>query len=182
QQSYIPFDTSRVLFILGGAFTGLDEIAASRLRGGRMGFGAPMAEPAAMEKGYLPEDMVRFGFIPEFVGRVPVIMETKELDRGELVRVLTEPKNALVAQFQALFRLEGLDLVFDDDALLAIADGAIERGTGARGLRAVLERLLGPVMFEFGHLDSVGEVRVTAASVSGAATPDLIPRRRARPA
>lgn len=182
QQSYIPFDTSRVLFILGGAFTGLDEIAANRRRGGRMGFGAEAENEARMEAGYLPEDMVRFGFIPELVGRVPVIMETKALDRDELVRVLTEPKNALVAQFQALFAMEGLELVFEDDALLAIAEGAIERGTGARGLRAVVERLLGPVMFEFGHLGKVAEVRVTAAAVSGAEAPALIRRRRARPA
>ena len=182
QQSYIPFDTERVLFILGGAFTGLDEIANNRRKGGRMGFGAEVVEQIQGEEGYLPEDLVRFGFIPELVGRVPVIMETKALERAELVRVLTEPKNALVAQFQALFRLEGLELSFDDEALLAIADGAIRRGTGARGLRAVVERLLRSVMFEFGNMDEIGEVRVTAAAVSGTATPELLPRRRARPA
>ncbi|HHU02388.1 MAG: ATP-dependent Clp protease ATP-binding subunit ClpX [Christensenellales bacterium] len=151
QQEFIQLDTTNILFILGGAFSGLDEIIKNRLGGRSLGFGAQAVSSGdksdELLKQVQPEDLVRFGLIPELVGRLPIIAALDELDEDALIRILTEPRNALVRQFQYLFSLDGVELKFTSDALKAVAQQAIERKTGARGLRAILEDILLDTMF-----------------------------------
>lgn len=160
-QEFIRLDTSNILFIVGGAFVGLDKIVESRVSGGSMGFAANLRASKDIPMGELldkihPQDLVKFGLIPEFVGRIPIITHVDELDEADLIRILTEPKNALVRQYQKLFDLDNVDLRFTPDALKAIASQAIERKTGARGLRNVMEKIMLDIMFK---LPSMPEVR-----------------------
>jgi len=152
-QEYIEVDTSNILFICGGAFVGLDKIVGERTGRRAIGFGAAERKPEKGERGrggadVRPEDLVKFGLIPEFTGRLPVITTMKELSEDDLVRVLTEPRNSLVKQYQKLLAMDGVDLRFDDGALKALAKAALARKTGARGLRAEMERLMTDVMYE----------------------------------
>ena len=167
-----------MLFIVAGAFAGLEEIIGARAGKKGIGFGAPLGALAEDELGYgdvMPEDLLKFGLIPEFIGRLPVITTVSHLDRPALMQILTEPKNALVKQYQKMFHLDGVDLVFEDDALEAIADQALERGTGARGLRAIMEEVLLPVMFELPSREDIASAVVTADVVREGGQPTLIP-------
>jgi ATP-dependent Clp protease ATP-binding subunit ClpX len=180
-QEFIQIDTTNVLFICGGAFAGLEKIIEHRIGRSGMGFGAVLrvktdkttADPFAE---VMPEDLLKFGMIPEFVGRLPVITSVHNLDREALIRILTEPRNALVRQYRRLFELDGVDLEFTDDALEAVADQAILRGTGARGLRAILEEVLMSVMYEVPSRKDVERVVITSESVLENVNPTLVPR------
>ena len=168
QQEYIRLDTSNILFILGGAFVGLDKIVEQRLRGRSMGFGAKIhdvAEETALLAQVQPSDLVKFGLIPEFVGRIPIITFVEELGEEDLVRVLTEPKNALVKQYQKLFSLDDVTLRFTQDALQAVAATAIKRKTGARGLRNVMEHAMMDIMYNLPSLENVRECVINAAVI-----------------
>ncbi|WP_394938200.1 ATP-dependent Clp protease ATP-binding subunit ClpX [Psychromicrobium sp. YIM B11713] len=177
-QEFIQIDTTNVLFIVAGAFAGLEEIIGARAGKKGIGFGAPLGTLSGEEMSYgdvMPEDLLKFGLIPEFIGRLPVITTVSHLDREALIQILTEPKNALVKQYQKMFHLDGVELSFEDDALDAIADQALERGTGARGLRAILEEVLLPVMFELPSRDDIASAVVTAEVVRDGGQPTLIP-------
>ncbi len=179
QQEFLQVDTTNILFICGGAFAGLDKIIAQRGKGSAMGFGADVRDPDEKSVGQHfkdlePEDLLKFGLIPEFVGRLPVIATLEDLDADALVTILTEPKNALVKQYQRLFELEDATLTFTEDALNAIAKKAIERKTGARGLRSIMEDILLDTMFDLPGLDSVDEVVVNEEAVSAEAKPLMI--------
>ena len=176
-QEFIQLDTTNVLFIVAGAFAGLEDIIAQRLGKGGIGFGSPVASKrneAELLAQVRPEDLHKFGLIPEFIGRLPVVATVDPLDASALVRILTEPKNALVKQYQRMFELDGVGLEFEDAALEAIAGLAVERKTGARGLRAILEDVLGPVMFDVPSDDAVTRVIVTKESVFGEAPPRVL--------
>ncbi|MDO5646505.1 ATP-dependent Clp protease ATP-binding subunit ClpX [Paracoccus sp. (in: a-proteobacteria)] len=179
QQEFLQVDTTNILFICGGAFAGLDRIIAQRNKGTAMGFGANVKENDDRGVGELfkvmePEDLLKFGLIPEFVGRLPVIATLTDLDEDALIIILTKPKNALVKQYQRLFDLEGVKLTFTDDALTAIAKRAIKRKTGARGLRSIMEDILLDTMFDLPGLDSVDEVVVNEEAVENAASKPLL--------
>ena len=179
QQEFLQVDTTNILFICGGAFAGLDKIISQRGKGSAMGFGADVRDKEARGVGEIftelePEDLLKFGLIPEFVGRLPVLATLEDLDEEALVTILTQPKNALVKQYQRLFELEDTDLTFTDDALKAIAKRAIERKTGARGLRSILEDILLNTMFELPGLDTVAEVVVNEEAVNSDAAPLMI--------
>ena len=179
QQEFLQVDTTNILFICGGAFAGLDKIIAQRGKGSAMGFGADVRDPSEKSigehfKDLEPEDLLKFGLIPEFVGRLPVIATLEDLDEDALVTILTAPKNALVKQYQRLFELEDTKLSFTDDALGAIAKKAIERKTGARGLRSIMENILLDTMFDLPSLDSVEEVVVNEEAVTSEAKPLMI--------
>jgi ATP-dependent Clp protease ATP-binding subunit ClpX len=179
QQEFLQVDTTNILFICGGAFAGLEKIIAQRGKGSAIGFGAEVKEPDARGAGDMfkqlePEDLLKFGLIPEFVGRLPVIATLEDLDEDALVSILTEPKNALVKQYQRLFEIEGVDLAFTDDALKAIAKRAIARKTGARGLRSILEDILLETMFELPSLRGVEEAVVNEEAVTAGVKPLLI--------
>ncbi|MCI2393995.1 ATP-dependent Clp protease ATP-binding subunit ClpX [Aliiroseovarius sediminis] len=179
QQEFLQVDTTNILFICGGAFAGLDKIIAQRGKGSAMGFGADVRENDDRGVGELfqelePEDLLKFGLIPEFVGRLPVIATLEDLDADALVTILTNPKNALVKQYQRLFELEDAQLTFTDDALKAIAKRAIERKTGARGLRSIMEDILLDTMFDLPGLENVDEVVVNEEAVSSDAKPLII--------
>ncbi|MFS4438981.1 ATP-dependent Clp protease ATP-binding subunit ClpX [Paracoccaceae bacterium GXU_MW_L88] len=179
QQEFLQVDTSNILFICGGAFAGLDKIIAQRGQGTSMGFGADVKEPDARSAGDLftelePEDLLKFGLIPEFVGRLPVIATLTDLDEDALVTILTEPKNALVKQYQRLFDLEGVKLTFTEDALAAVAQKAISRKTGARGLRSIMEEILLDTMFDLPSMEGVEEIVVKDDVLKGEAKPLLI--------
>ena len=179
QQEFLQVDTTNILFICGGAFAGLDKIIAQRGKGSAMGFGADVRDNDERGVGEIftdlePEDLLKFGLIPEFVGRLPVIATLEDLDEDALVTILTQPKNALVKQYQRLFELEDTELQFTDDALKAIAKRAIERKTGARGLRSILEDILLDTMFELPGLDSVTKVVVNEEAVISPAAPLMI--------
>jgi ATP-dependent Clp protease ATP-binding subunit ClpX len=180
-QEFIQIDTTNVLFICGGSFSGLEKIIEQRVGKSGMGFGAVLRvksdRPAA--DGFaevMPEDLLKFGMIPEFVGRLPVITSVHNLDREALIRILTEPRNALVKQYQRLFELDGVDLEFTPDSLEAVADQAILRGTGARGLRAILEEVLLSVMYEVPSRKDVERVVITGPVVLEHVNPTLVPR------
>ena len=180
-QEFIQLDTSNVLFIVAGAFAGLEKVVAERVGRKGLGFGAEIESAKDREAQnlfaqVLPEDLVKFGLIPEFIGRLPIVATVENLDRESLVRVLTEPKNSLVKQYERLFDMDGAQLTFEKDALDVIAEKALARGTGARGLRAIMEELLVPVMYELPDQDNIAEVVVTAASVRGEAGPKLVER------
>ena len=179
QQEFLQVDTTNILFICGGAFAGLDKIISARGKGSAMGFGADVRDNDERGIGEVftdlePEDLLRFGLIPEFVGRLPVLATLEDLDEDALVTILTEPKNALVKQYQRLFELEETTLTFTDDALSAIAKRAIERKTGARGLRSILEDILLDTMFDLPGLESVTEVVVNEEAVVSDAAPLMI--------
>lgn len=178
-QEFIQFDTSNVLFIVAGAFAGLEKVVQERVGKKGLGFGADVtsANDEDMKDPFrdvLPEDLVRFGLIPEFIGRLPVIASVTNLDEDALVRVLTEPKNSLVRQYQHLFDMDGVRLAIDDEALRAIAAKAISRNTGARGLRGIMEEILVPVMFEVPERDDVAEVIVHKECITDSAAPELV--------
>lgn len=180
-QEFIQFDTSNVLFIVAGAFAGLEKVVQERVGKKGLGFGAEVtsANDEDMKDPFrdvLPEDLVRFGLIPEFIGRLPVIASVTNLDEDALVRVLTEPKNSLVRQYQHLFDMDGVRLTIDDEALRAIAAKAISRNTGARGLRGIMEEILVPVMFEVPERDDVAEVIVHKECITDGAAPELVER------
>jgi ATP-dependent Clp protease ATP-binding subunit ClpX len=180
-QEFIQIDTTNVLFICGGAFAGLEKIIESRVGNSGMGFGAVLRVKTGKVTAdafadVMPEDLLKFGMIPEFVGRLPVITSVHNLDREALIRILTEPRNALVRQYRRLFELDGVDLEFSEDALEAVADQAILRGTGARGLRAILEEVLMSVMYEVPSRKDVERVVITAESVLEHVNPTLVPR------
>jgi len=165
QQEFLQVDTTNILFICGGAFAGLEKLIAQRGKGSSIGFGADVKEEEKISvgeslKNLQPEDLLKFGLIPEFVGRLPVIATLTDLDEEALVTILSEPKNALVKQYQSLFEMEGSKLSFTDDALKAIAKRAIVRKTGARGLRSILEDILLDTMFDLPGLVGVDEVVV----------------------
>jgi ATP-dependent Clp protease ATP-binding subunit ClpX len=181
QQEFLQVDTTNILFICGGAFAGLDRIISDRLQGKSIGFGAHVAAPEERRVGEVlracePEDLLRFGLIPEFVGRLPVIATLEDLDETALVKILTEPKNALCKQYARLFDMEGVRLRFTDDALSAIARRAIERKTGARGLRSIMEGILLDTMFELPSLEMVEEIVVDGDVVSGKKEPVQVMR------
>ena len=179
QQEFLQVDTTNILFICGGAFAGLDKIIAQRGKGSAMGFGADVRDNDERGVGEIfkdlePEDLLKFGLIPEFVGRLPVLATLEDLDEEALVTILTEPKNALVKQYQRLFELEEAKLTFTDDALTAIAKRAIERKTGARGLRSILEDILLDTMFDLPSMSDVSEVVVNEEAVTSDAKPLMI--------
>ncbi|MEX5247572.1 UNVERIFIED_CONTAM: ATP-dependent Clp protease ATP-binding subunit ClpX [Kocuria sp. CPCC 205295] len=179
QQEFIQIDTTNVLFIVAGAFAGLDEIVESRAGKTSIGFGAPVEQilnpQKAMHSGtVLPEDLLKFGLIPEFIGRLPIIAALDELTTEDLVRILREPKNALLKQYRKMFELDGVELSFTDEALTAIAQKADERGTGARGLRAIMEEVLLPVMFDLPTLEGAAQVIVEAECVTDGVEPQIL--------
>lgn len=171
QQEFLQVDTKDILFICGGAFAGLDKIISERGRGTTIGFGADVREVEEKDAGEMlakveAEDLVRYGLIPEFIGRLPMIATLENLDEDALVTILTEPKNALIKQYQKLFEMEDAELKFTDDALKAIAKKAVEKKTGARGLRTILENLLLDTMFELPDMEDVKEVVVSEDTVN----------------
>jgi ATP-dependent Clp protease ATP-binding subunit ClpX len=176
QQEFLQVDTTNILFICGGAFAGLERIISDRLQGKSIGFGAHVAAPDERRTGEVlrhcePEDLLKFGLIPEFVGRLPVIATLEDLDESALIKILTEPKNALTRQYGKLFEMEGVRLSFNEEALSGIAKKAIERKTGARGLRSIMENILLDTMFDLPSLDNVSEIVVDGDVVAGAKPP-----------
>ena len=185
QQELIHIDTTNILFICGGAFVGLDKIVADRIGKKGIGFAAEVGQSAEHDEDYLmeqvmPQDLHKFGMIPEFLGRIPVITATRELTEDDLVSILTQPRNALVKQYRRMFELEGVELVFEDDALTEIAHQAIARGTGARGLRAICEATLQDTMFDLPSDLDITKVIVTRESVGGAQPPRLVTKAHAK--
>jgi ATP-dependent Clp protease ATP-binding subunit ClpX len=183
-QEFIQIDTTNVLFICGGAFAGLEKIIESRTGRQGMGFNAVLRPASETTEGFaevMPEDLLKFGMIPEFVGRLPVITSVHNLDREALIRILTEPRNALVKQYQRLFELDNVELHFTDDALDAIAEQGIIRGTGARGLRAIIEEVLLSVMYEVPSREDVGQVIITREAVLEHVNPTIVPRTKRGP-
>jgi ATP-dependent Clp protease ATP-binding subunit ClpX len=176
QQEFLQVDTTNILFICGGAFAGLERIIGNRSRARSMGFGAEVSGPDDRKTGELlkevePDDLLKFGLIPEFIGRLPVLATLTDLDVGALVRILKEPKNALVKQYQKLFEMEDVRLTLVEDALKSIAEKAIKRKTGARGLRSIMEGILLDTMYELPSMGGVSEVVVNKEVVEGRAQP-----------
>ncbi len=184
-QEFIQIDTTNVLFIVAGAFAGIDEIVKQRVGKKSLGFTSELAAETSTDDDIfsqvMPEDMLKFGMIPEFIGRLPVFTSVAALDQEALVQVLTEPKNALIRQYQKLFELDGVELEFTQDALAAVAEQAVLRGTGARGLRAILEDVLLTVMYDVPSRQDVSRVIVNAEVVLNNASPTLVPREVAPP-
>lgn len=179
QQEFLQVDTSNILFIVGGAFSGLEKIIASRGKGTAIGFGADVRSKENQRIGELfsqvePEDLLKFGLIPEFVGRLPVIATLADLDEEALISILTEPKNALVKQYAKLFEMEGVRLRFSDDSLKAVAQKAIKRKTGARGLRAIMEGILLDLMYDLPSMQNVEEVIINAEVVDNGVPPIIV--------
>ena len=180
-QEFIQIDTTNVLFIVGGAFAGLEKIVEGRAGKSGVGFNAPLRTAEEREASdtfadVMPEDLLKFGLIPEFIGRLPVITSVSNLDKKALVQILTEPKNALVRQYQKLFELDGVELDFEGEALTAIAELALKRGTGARGLRAIMEHVLLGVMYDIPGRTDVEKVIVTADCINNDAQPKILLR------
>ena len=178
-QECIQINTKNILFICGGAFEGLEKIIEKRKGTNAVGFGGELLKKAEKKeagiyKDVLPHDVVKYGLIPELVGRIPVIVSLTELDRSALVRIISEPKNSLVRQYQKLFEMDGVKLTFAEDAMDAIADLALARSTGARGLRAIMENLMQSTMYEIPARKDVGEVIVTADAVRGKESPQYV--------
>ena len=179
QQEFLQVDTTNILFICGGAFAGLDKLISARNSGAGIGFGADVRDPDQRDISQLlvdlePEDLIKFGLIPEFIGRLPIIATLEDLDEEALVRILTEPKNALTKQYKALFDMDGVNLDFRDGALRAIARKAIERKTGARGLRSILENILMDPMFDIPTANDIQEVVISEEVVTDNATPLIV--------
>jgi len=184
-QEFIQIDTTNVLFILGGAFAGLEEIIESRIGHKGVGFHGTVTsqvdrDPGELFAKVLPEDLVKFGMIPEFIGRLPMIGAVGSLDRDALVKILVEPKNSLVKQYEKVFSFEDVELVFEEDGLQAIADQAILRGTGARGLRAIMEEVLLNTMYDLPGRTDIGKVVIDADTVNDKVNPTLVPRSSSR--
>lgn len=183
QQEFIQVDTSNILFICGGAFSGLEKIVQQRHEKGGIGFNAEVKKKVETEKlstlfsALEPTDLVKFGLIPEFIGRLPVIATLEELDEAALVQILTEPKNAITRQFEALFDMENVDLQFEASALTAVAKKALERNTGARGLRSILENVLLDTMYDLPSRTDVGTVIINEATINGEAEPEYLSQR-----
>jgi ATP-dependent Clp protease ATP-binding subunit ClpX len=179
-QEFIQIDTTNVLFIVGGAFAGLEHMVEQRVGKKTLGFSMSNETEAPREAGgyadVMPEDLLKFGLIPEFIGRLPVITTVSPLDRDALIKILSEPKNALVKQYRRLFEIDNVELEFSEDAVEAIADQALLRGTGARGLRAIMEEVLLNVMYEVPSREDVAKVVVTGEVVLENVNPTLIPR------
>ena len=180
-QEFIQIDTTNVLFIVGGAFSGLEKIIENRVGKSGVGFNATLQDANDKNRkdifaDVMPEDLLKFGMIPEFIGRLPVLTSVENLDKQALMQILTEPKNALVKQYQRLFDLDHVQLEFEDDALDAIADLALDRGTGARGLRAIMESVLLTVMYEVPSRADVEKVIITKACIESGAAPTLVIR------
>jgi ATP-dependent Clp protease ATP-binding subunit ClpX len=181
-QEFIQIDTTNILFIVGGAFAGLEQIIEGRSGKKSLGFSAILhaQEEISRDDAYadvMPEDLLKFGLIPEFIGRLPVIATVNSLDREALIQILTEPKNALTRQYKKLFEIDGVELEFTDDAIEAIADLAMVRGTGARGLRAIMEEVLLNVMYDVPSREDIAKVVVTGEVVSSNVNPTLVPRK-----
>ncbi|MBR2009249.1 MAG: ATP-dependent Clp protease ATP-binding subunit ClpX, partial [Peptococcaceae bacterium] len=184
-QEFIQIDTNNVLFILGGAFDGLEKIIEHRIGKKGMGFNADVQTKQEknqenMLKYLVPEDLLKFGLIPEFIGRVPMIVTLDSLDRDALIRILTEPKNALVKQYQRLLKMDDVDLEFTEDSLIAIADSALERNTGARGLRAILEKTMNDIMYEVPSNPKIAKVIVTKECITEGKAPEIVLRKPKR--
>ena len=178
-QEFIQLDTSNVLFIVAGAFAGLEDVIANRVGKRGVGFGAELRSraeqrPIELLSQVLPEDLIKFGLIPEFVGRLPVVATVEDLDKEALVRILTEPKNALTRQYARMFDMDGVELVFTPDALDAVSEQAITRGTGARGLRAILEEVLLSTMYDLPSRDDIGRVIIDRQVVEERVSPTLV--------
>jgi ATP-dependent Clp protease ATP-binding subunit ClpX len=178
-QEFIPMDTTNILFICGGAFVGLEKIIEARLKGSGMGFGVDVKSKQERNIGEIlkevqPEDLLRFGLIPEFVGRLPIVATLDELDEDALVQILKEPKNALVKQYQKLFEMDGVKLQFTEGALRAVAREALRRGTGARGLRAIMEEIMLDIMYEIPSKGNVKECIITEDTITKKEKPILI--------
>jgi ATP-dependent Clp protease ATP-binding subunit ClpX len=185
QQEFIQMDTTNILFICAGAFDGLQDVIAKRLGGGSLGFGNDIKTKENSSQEYLLEqvnhhDLVKYGLIPEIVGRLPVITALRNLTEGDLVRVMQEPKNSIIRQYQALFAMDQVELEFDEDALHAIAAKTLPRKTGARGLRSMMEELLSDLMFTVPSDDTITKVRITKDFVEGNALPEIIRRAKAK--
>ena len=181
QQELIPIDTTNILFICGGAFDGLERIVESRMEASTIGFGAKIADRKHMDVGALlkqamPQDLTKFGLIPEFVGRVPVMVSLDLLDEDALVKILTEPKNAITKQYQKLFELDDVKLEFTPEAVHSIAHMAVERKTGARGLRSIMENVMMDMMYEIPSDSNVGICTVTSDAVEGKGKPEIVYR------
>jgi ATP-dependent Clp protease ATP-binding subunit ClpX len=176
QQEFLQVDTTNILFVVGGAFAGLERIIAGRGKDTAIGFGADVQSLDDRQTGELlsevePEDLLKFGLIPEFVGRLPILATLGDLDEDALIQILTQPKNALIKQYQRLFEMEGVELTFAEDSLGAISKKAIARKTGARGLRSIMENILLDTMFELPGMDGVEEVVINGEVVEGNALP-----------
>ena len=183
QQDYIQLDTTNVLFIVAGAFAGIEDIVANRTGKGGIGFGSQL--PSRMDEKELysnvqPEDLLKFGLIPEFIGRLPVLTSVKSLDKDALIRILTEPKNAMVKQSQKMFAYDDVELSFEPAALDAIADRALQRGTGARGLRAIMEETLQPIMFDIPSRSDIAKVVITEGVVTSGREPIMLTQKEAQ--
>ncbi|MFC9979750.1 ATP-dependent Clp protease ATP-binding subunit ClpX [Gordonia sp. NPDC127522] len=181
-QEFIQIDTTNVLFIVAGAFAGLEKIVSERIGKRGLGFGNEVASKDEVDTSdqfadVMPEDLIKFGLIPEFIGRLPVVASVTNLDKDSLVSILSEPKNALVKQYTRLFDMDNVELEFTRDALEAVADQAIHRGTGARGLRAIMEEVLLPVMYDIPSRDDVEKVVVTGETVRDNVLPTIVPRK-----
>jgi ATP-dependent Clp protease ATP-binding subunit ClpX len=180
QQEFLQVDTSNILFIVGGAFAGLERVIRDRSEKGGIGFSAEVRSKESNKrvgetlKRVEPEDLIRYGLIPEFVGRLPVVATLEELDEDSLVKILTQPKNALVKQYTRLFEMEGCELEFREDALRSVAQKAMERKTGARGLRTILEQMLLDTMYDLPSMDNVRRVVVDEAVVTGDSAPYML--------
>ena len=179
QQEFLQVDTTNILFICGGAFAGLDKPIASRHTGAGIGFGAEVRDPDDRKIGELladlePEDLIKFGLIPEFVGRLPVVATLEDLDEAALIRILTEPKNALIKQYQKLFEMDDVRLEFREDALKAVAQKAIARKTGARGLRSIMENILMEPMFDIPTTRDIEEVVINGDVIENGAAPLVV--------
>ncbi|WP_188492053.1 ATP-dependent Clp protease ATP-binding subunit ClpX [Williamsia phyllosphaerae] len=184
-QEFIQIDTTNVLFIVAGAFAGLEKIVSDRIGKRGIGFGTEVASKNDVDTvdhfaEVMPEDLIKFGLIPEFIGRLPMIASVTNLDKESLVSILSTPKNALVKQYVRLFDMDGVELEFTDEALEAVADQAIHRGTGARGLRAIMEEVLLPVMYDIPSRDDVAKVVVTEETVRDNVLPTIVPRKPRR--
>ncbi|MEM8620025.1 MAG: ATP-dependent Clp protease ATP-binding subunit ClpX [Actinomycetota bacterium] len=184
-QEFIQIDTTNVLFILGGAFAGLDEIIESRIGHKGVGFHGTVRSHVERDPGdlfaqVLPEDLVKYGMIPEFIGRLPMVGAVRSLDREALVKILVEPKNSLVKQYEKVFSFEDVELDFQQDGLEAVADQALLRGTGARGLRAIMEEVLLNTMYDLPGRTDIGKVVIDAETVNDKVNPTLVPRTTAR--
>ncbi len=184
-QEFIQIDTTNVLFIVAGAFAGLEKIVSDRVGKRGLGFGAEVHSKAEIDTQdhfaeVMPEDLIKFGLIPEFIGRLPVVASVTNLDKQSLVQILSQPKNALVKQYTRLFEMDGVELEMTPEALDAIADQAIHRGTGARGLRAIMEEVLQPAMYDIPSRDDVAKVVVTKETVQDNVLPTIVPRKPPR--
>ncbi|HVW41231.1 MAG TPA: ATP-dependent Clp protease ATP-binding subunit ClpX, partial [Amycolatopsis sp.] len=184
-QEFIQIDTTNVLFIVAGAFAGLEKIINERVGKRGLGFGADIRTRTEIEESdifsdTMPEDLIKFGLIPEFIGRLPIVANVTHLDKESLVRILTEPRNALVKQYKKLFEMDNVELEFTKTALEAIADQAVLRGTGARGLRAIMEEVLQPVMYDIPSRNDVAKVVITEQTVRENVNPTIVSRQPSR--